>query len=248
MEKNRCQVCEGPVVNGRCRLCGMPYRNDETLYHLNENRSDHYRHATNRARAMMRQEEIPLGDKRAGNTGTANRASGQSTVKRQNTTGNQNFTRSQSATGSYGGKNVTGKGNSTPRRDPSKNGNSSFSLIAALILLCVGVPMLIGLVKETTNTAFENTFHSSESAFVETYELYPGETMEAGVDLAAGHYIVGSEDGEVEFMIKGKNLEIGILDVSQDVTTLITLKEGDKIRIVRSQPEDAGIVLTPGDE
>ena len=44
MEKKRCQVCDGPVVNGRCKLCGMPYRNDETLYHLNENRSDHYRH------------------------------------------------------------------------------------------------------------------------------------------------------------------------------------------------------------
>ena len=42
MEKKRCQVCDGPVVNGRCKLCGMPYRNDETLYHLNENRSDHY--------------------------------------------------------------------------------------------------------------------------------------------------------------------------------------------------------------
>lgn len=61
MERKRCQVCDGPVVNGRCKLCGMPYRNDETLYHLNENRSDHYRHATSRARAMMRQEEIPLG-------------------------------------------------------------------------------------------------------------------------------------------------------------------------------------------
>ena len=61
MEKKRCQVCDGPVVNGRCKLCGMPYRNDETLYHLNENRSDHYRHATSRARAIMRQEEIPLG-------------------------------------------------------------------------------------------------------------------------------------------------------------------------------------------
>ncbi len=57
MEKKRCQVCDGPVVNGRCKLCGMPYRNDETLYHLNENRSDHYRHATSRARAIMRQEE-----------------------------------------------------------------------------------------------------------------------------------------------------------------------------------------------
>ena len=32
----RCQVCDGPVVNGRCKYCGMPYRNDLELYHLNE--------------------------------------------------------------------------------------------------------------------------------------------------------------------------------------------------------------------
>ena len=54
MEKKRCQVCDGPVVNGRCKLCGMPYRNDETLYHLNENRSTHYRHATSRAQSCAR--------------------------------------------------------------------------------------------------------------------------------------------------------------------------------------------------
>ena len=24
----RCQVCDGPIVNGRCKYCGMPYRND----------------------------------------------------------------------------------------------------------------------------------------------------------------------------------------------------------------------------
>ena len=80
MEKKRCQVCDGPVVNGRCKLCGMPYRNDETLYHLNENRSTHYRHATSRAQAIMRQEEIPLGDKKAGSaaykTGTGTGVAG----------------------------------------------------------------------------------------------------------------------------------------------------------------------------
>lgn len=36
MAGQRCQVCGGKVVNGRCSLCGMPYRNDEVLYHLNE--------------------------------------------------------------------------------------------------------------------------------------------------------------------------------------------------------------------
>ena len=63
MKKKRCQICDGPISNGRCKLCGMPYRNDEILYHLNENRSDHYRHATENARRIMREMEVPLGDK-----------------------------------------------------------------------------------------------------------------------------------------------------------------------------------------
>lgn len=62
MKGKRCQVCDGPVVNGRCSLCGMPYRNDEVLYHLNENKEKHYEHATLKAREIMRQQQIPLGD------------------------------------------------------------------------------------------------------------------------------------------------------------------------------------------
>lgn len=62
MKGKRCQVCDGSVVNGRCRLCGMPYRNDEVLYHLNENKEKHYEHATPKAREIMRQQQISLGD------------------------------------------------------------------------------------------------------------------------------------------------------------------------------------------
>ena len=54
MAGERCQVCGGKVVNGRCSLCGMPYRNDEALYHLNEPREVHYKHASAKVRDMMR--------------------------------------------------------------------------------------------------------------------------------------------------------------------------------------------------
>ena len=50
----KCQVCGGKVVNGRCSLCGMPYRNDDVLYHLNEPREVHYKHASAKVREMMR--------------------------------------------------------------------------------------------------------------------------------------------------------------------------------------------------
>lgn len=55
MAGEKCQVCGGRVVNGRCSLCGMPYRNDEVLYHLNEPREVHYRHASAKVKDMMRQ-------------------------------------------------------------------------------------------------------------------------------------------------------------------------------------------------
>lgn len=50
----RCPLCDGPVANGRCTICGMPYKKDEILYHLNENSRDHYKHATEKAREIMR--------------------------------------------------------------------------------------------------------------------------------------------------------------------------------------------------
>ena len=64
MKGIKCQLCDGLILNGRCKTCGMPYRNDEVLYHLNESRHDHYKHATPKAQEMMRQSTIPLGDKR----------------------------------------------------------------------------------------------------------------------------------------------------------------------------------------
>lgn len=59
---SRCQLCDGPVAGGRCTLCGMPYRNDAVLYHLNENQSEHYRHASRKAREEMIRRQTPLGD------------------------------------------------------------------------------------------------------------------------------------------------------------------------------------------
>ena len=53
----RCPLCDGSIVNGRCTQCGMPYRNDEVLYHLNESRSDHYKHASTQAKKIMKKQK-----------------------------------------------------------------------------------------------------------------------------------------------------------------------------------------------
>ena len=131
MEKKRCQVCDGPIVNGRCKLCGMPYRNDETLYHLNENRSDHYRHATSRARAIMRQEEIPLGDKKTGNrvnSGSTAGKYGQSTAGNRSTGagyGRGTVKTGSSATGYGNGTGKTGSGAAGCGKSTVKTGSST---------------------------------------------------------------------------------------------------------------------------
>lgn len=89
MKGKRCQVCDGPVVNGRCRLCGMPYRNDEVLYHLNENKEKHYEHATPKAREIMRQQQIPLGDSKK----TAGKSTYHQNIEHRN--GRQTLTKEQ---------------------------------------------------------------------------------------------------------------------------------------------------------
>lgn len=50
----KCQICDGPIVNGTCKYCGMPYRRDEMLYHLNENRRDHEAHAKTKHDTMKK--------------------------------------------------------------------------------------------------------------------------------------------------------------------------------------------------
>lgn len=58
----KCPLCDGPIVNGRCQDCGMPYRNDELLYHLNEDRRTHEKHATDKAKEELLKRMVPLGD------------------------------------------------------------------------------------------------------------------------------------------------------------------------------------------
>ena len=88
----KCQVCGGKVVNGRCSLCGMPYRNDDVLYHLNEPREVHYKHASAKVREMMRGYGSADGNasRKSGNTGwNVGRAAGSQNRSAAGSAGNR---------------------------------------------------------------------------------------------------------------------------------------------------------------
>lgn len=49
----KCPLCDGPVSGGRCRDCGMPYRNDELRYHLNEDQRTHESHVSEKIKKEL---------------------------------------------------------------------------------------------------------------------------------------------------------------------------------------------------
>ena len=115
MAGQRCQVCGGKVVNGRCSLCGMPYRNDEVLYHLNEPREIHYKHASAKVRDMMRQYGQDA-DQTTQHNGNVNR----NTNASRNTVLNGNLTRSRN-TGAAGGRKTAAAVNTRNKTTVGRN-------------------------------------------------------------------------------------------------------------------------------
>ena len=115
MAVQRCQVCGGKVVNGRCSLCGMPYRNDEVLYHLNEPREIHYKHASAKVRDMMRQYGQDA-DQTTQHNGNINR----NTNASRNTDLNRNLTGSRN-TGAAAGRKTAAAVNTRNKTTVGRN-------------------------------------------------------------------------------------------------------------------------------
>ena len=131
----RCQVCDGPIVNGRCKYCGMPYRNDMELYHLNEDRSEHYRHASAKVKKAMAENEIPLSDRNKTVPKAAKTSSARTqTIRTQNTkvqtsriqTSGTKKTSGQSYSAQTARTYSTGK--KTAKSEKKKSGKSGLSL------------------------------------------------------------------------------------------------------------------------
>lgn len=127
MAGQRCQVCGGKVVNGRCSLCGMPYRNDEVLYHLNEPREIHYKHASAKVRDMMRQygQDADQTTQHNGNVNRNTNANRNTNINRntnasRNTDLNRNLTRSRN-TGAAAGRKTAAAVNTRNKTTVGRN-------------------------------------------------------------------------------------------------------------------------------
>lgn len=133
MSGKKCCVCDGPIVNGRCRFCGMPYRRDLELYHVNEQRRDHEKHASLEAKKILREKEIPLGDKQG------KKAASRSVKK---AAGKQPA--SLAAAYSQGKKTSYKTTRAKPETKKKKLGLSwlFFLLIVVVALASVGIPLL----------------------------------------------------------------------------------------------------------
>ena len=128
MAGQRCQVCGGKVVNGRCSLCGMPYRNDEVLYHLNEPREVHYKHASAKVRDMMRQYG-QTADQTTQHNGNVNRNThvsrntniNRNTNASRNTDLNRNLTGSRNTGAAAAGRKTAAAGNTRNKTTVGRN-------------------------------------------------------------------------------------------------------------------------------
>lgn len=215
MGKKRCQVCDGPVVNGRCKLCGMPYRNDEILYHLNESRSDHYSHATGKARAIMRQEEIPLGDRKTG-AAMAGKNNKQSTA-------------------------VTGKN----YKKKKKGSLLGWLIMLAVICMGVPEirevfqDEILPVIEQELGTSF-----GSSASYILRPGDALSVGNDDWDDILPGQYAASCENGFVNFMILGDDGETGNMTVNDGEECKITLKDGDMIGIISSETKDAALLLT----
>ena len=231
--RKECQVCGGPIVNGRCKLCGMPYRNDEILYHLNENRRDHYKHASWRARIMMEDEERPLGDKKM----QEYPQDGQKRSKPATGTGTRAAGRSQ-------GAHQTVRGNAQPaartvNRERKRRRGSVIWFMALIILISV-VPAVIEELKDRTDSAYQETYDNlTEDSWEEAdtvLTLTGDDLLLVGTDLEAGSYIFTVTKGYANIRVE-HNGHSAMYGLAQDNERKFYLSEGDMIWLEHSSQD-----------
>lgn len=152
----RCPLCDGPVANGRCTVCGMPYKKDEILYHLNENSRDHYKHATEKAREIMRN--------KAGASGTDGRSLGKNASK-EDIKAYQEKTRQEAVKRMTATKTPVSSGKNSAKKKNQKKVESAYGpekkktgrgkiILWIIVILLILLPSILDFVEEKADQYF----------------------------------------------------------------------------------------------
>ena len=255
----KCPLCDGAVVNGRCRDCGMPYRNDEVLYHLNEDRRSHEKHATDKAKEELLKRMVPLGD-------TVKQASGQKAGKNAQKTSGKPVQKSVTRTTAQTVKNRQ-KAAARSKKEFGKSSNSSWSsekkskkkkspgriifwVLTALVILGPSVEELFSSRTDSEtyidSPSYEN---SSEEDMVyqignpeeQDYDTYSFSSwsdsegrMEYGLNAGYGSIEVGDELPAGEYRIYTNNDEIKLLykQADEKKAEVLEVKESDSLEML----------------
>lgn len=239
----KCPLCDGPIVNGRCRDCGMPYRNDELLYHLNEDRRTHEKHATDKAKEELLKRMVPLGD-------AAKQASERTVNKNTQKKSSKTIGRSTSQTTEKKARNNQ-KAAARSKKEFGRSNNSSWSsekkpkkkkslggiIFWIIVIFMIARPFVDDFVTSLRARRLYNEYLESSSERSALKEVIEGADIEEDDIPNTDTYGFSSwsgSDGKMEYglsagygsIIVGEELPAGIYEIytNSDEVTLICEK------------------------
>lgn len=254
----KCPLCDGSVVNGRCRDCGMPYRNDEILYHLNEDRRSHDKHATDKAREELLKRMVPLGDMKQ----ASGQVSGANTRKASGKTGQRNITRTadqkvkdKQKAAAKSKKEFGRSSNSSwsPEKKSKKKKALNRIIFWGLVVLVLVGPSIDGILSfwSDNETAVDSSSSGISSEGTAVYSIGNPEEqspdsysfsswsdsdgrMEYGLNAGYGSIEVGEELPVGEYRIYTNNDMVKLLYKNADEkrAEVFELKEGDSLEML----------------
>lgn len=259
----KCPLCDGPVSGGRCTLCGMPYRKDEILYHLNENSRDHYKHATENVREIMRGKSgIPTGAGAVGKNASKEDIRAyqekmrQEAVKRMTTVKNTVHTGKKTVS-----KKQWKKGVDASETKTKKTGKGKWIFWLILILIFI-VPSIVNFVEEkyqeyvyqkeweelySETDAYEETYFQEWSDEQSRgYKFLAGKgSAEVGTEIEPGSYTVfgTSEENDITLVIKDGDDKSEYYITPEDFLPTVILKDGDILYFKDAVHDNDGIFL-----
>lgn len=239
----KCPLCDGPIVNGRCRECGMPYKNDELLYHLNEDRRTHEKHATDKAKEELLKRMVPLGD-------TAKQTSSRTVNKNTQKKSSKTIGRSTSQTTEKKARNNQ-KAAARSKKEFGRSNNSSWSsekkpkkkkslggiIFWIIVIFMIARPFVDDFVTSLRARRLYNEYLESSSERSALKEVIEGADIEEDNIPNTDTYGFSSwsgSDGKMEYglsagygsIIVGEELPAGIYEIytNSDEVTLVCEK------------------------